>query len=340
MACYMYITLQGEDKILQFIIDPQTGKLKPQETVPVSGGPAPLALSPSRTFLYVGRRGECEVSSFRIDPQTGGLSLLGTVALESDPCYMATDRTGKFLLSAYYQAGKAAVHPIGSDGVASAPPVEWRDTATGAHCFQTDPSNRFAFVPHIAGRGPNAIFQFRFDAQTGHITPNTPPLVKPEREDGPRHYCFHPHQDILYFSNEQGCSVTAYHFDTSTGTLSPLQTVSTLPEDFTGSNSCAQIQLTSSGRFLYAPNRGHNSIAGFAVDAATGRLTPAGRVQTEPVPRAINIDPSGNFLYAAGLESGRLAAYRIDSTTGALAHLETYEVGARPMWVLSTELGG
>lgn len=339
MAYYLYVTLQGDDKILRFSIHPNTGKLELQETMAVAGGPAPLALSPARTFLYIGRRGDCEVSSFRIDPQTGELSQIGTVALESDPCYMATDRTGRFLLSAYYQAGKAAVHPIGTDGVAYGPPVAWRDTARGAHCFQTDPSNQFAFVPHIAGNGPNAIFQFRFDAQTGHITPNTPPQVKPERNDGPRHFCFHPHKDILYFSNEQGCGVTAYHFDATSGTLSPFQTISTLPAGFTGRNTCAQIQITPSGRFLYAPNRGHNSIAGFTVDEATGRLTPIGHMLTEPVPRAVGVDPSGNFFYAAGLESGRLAAYRIDSSTGALSPIETYAVGARPMWVLPVALG-
>lgn len=340
MPYYTYVALQGDDRILIFAMDPRTGGLDRRDAVAVPGGPAPLAISPQRTFLYVGRRGACEVSSFRIDQQTGGLTHIGAVALESDPCYMATDRTGRFLLSAYYQAGKAAVHPINAHGVVSAPPVEWRDTARGAHCFQTDPSNTFAFVPHIAGNGPNAIFQFHFDAQTGHITPNTPAMVRPEREDGPRHYCFHPSKDLLYFSNEQGCSVTVYRFDTSTGTLHPVQTVSTLPDDFQGRNSCAQIQITPSGRFLYAPNRGHNSIAGFAVDAATGHLTPIGRWATEPVPRAINIDPTGNFLYAAGLESGRLAAYRIDTTTGALSSLNVYTVGERPTWVLTTELAG
>jgi 6-phosphogluconolactonase len=150
--------------------------------------------------------------------------------------------------------------------------------ARGAHSIQTDPSNRFAFVPHIAGRGPNEIWQFRFDEQTGHLTPNSPPKVVPDQPVGPRHFCFHPSKDLLYCSNEQGCSVTAYRFNTSTGTLTALQTVSTLPDGYTGQNSCSQIQIGPSGKFLYAPNRGHNSIAGFAVDAATGLLTPIGQV--------------------------------------------------------------
>jgi 6-phosphogluconolactonase len=338
MPYIMYVALQGDDKLARFTLDPTTGKLTPQGEVAVPGGPAPLAVDPQRRFLYVARRGACIISSFRIAPHTGDLTPIGEVALESDPCYIATDRRGKFLLSAYYQAGKAAVHPIDTDGAAYGPPVEWRDTARGAHCMQTDPSNRFAFVPHIAGNGPNAIFLFRFDAQTGRLTPNTPPQVSPERPDGPRHYCFHPSKDILYFSNEQGCSVTAYAFDPAAGSLKALQTVPTLPAGYDGKNSCSQIQIAPSGKFLYAPNRGHNSIACFAVDATTGHLTPRGHQHTETIPRAFSLDPTGTFLYAAGLESGRLASYRIDETTGLLQPLEVYPVGTRPMWVMILQL--
>ena len=115
---------------------------------------------------------------------------------------------------------------------------------------------------------------------------NDTPLVL-----GPRHFCFHPRLDILYFSDEQGCSVTAYRLDTSSGTLTPFQTVSTLPDDFRETNSCSQIQITPSGKFLYAPNRGHNSIASFAVDEESGRLPATGRVSTEPVPRAFSLAP-------------------------------------------------
>jgi 6-phosphogluconolactonase len=330
----MYVSLQQDDKLALFTMDPATGKLTRQGELAVAGGPAPLAVDPQRRFLYVGRRGANIVSSFRIAPGTGRLSPIGEVALETDPCYMATDRSGRFLLSAYYEGARAAVHPIGTDGVASGPPVEWLATARGAHSMQTDPSNRYAFVPHIAGNGPNAIFQFRFDAQTGHLTPNSPARVSPERPDGPRHFCFHPSKNLLYFSNEQGCSITAYALDPATGLLTSLHTVSTLPAGYDGRNTCSQIQIAPSGKFLYAPNRGHNSIACFAVDATTGHLTPTGHMPTETIPRAFSLDPTGTFLFAAGLESGRLAAYRIDSATGLLQPLEIYPVGNRPMWVM------
>jgi 6-phosphogluconolactonase len=254
------------------------------------------------------------------------------------------------LLSSYYQVGHAAVHPLADDGAVGGPPIEWLATDIGAHSIQTDPSNRFAFVPHIARlrdnvmeppkdeHGPNAIYQFRFDENTGHLTPNSPPRVEPQELLGPRHLCFHPTQDVLYFSDEQGCSVTGYRVNSSTGTLSALQTITSLPDGHTGRNTCSQIQISASGKFLYVANRGHNSIAAFSVDA-TGRLSSIGQVPTEVVPGAFGQDPEGKFLFAAGSESGRLASYRINGDTGELTALETYSLGKRPMWVLVTSLG-
>jgi 6-phosphogluconolactonase len=334
MPDVLYVSLQGDDKIVRFAMDPATGHLTPLGEVAVPGGPAPMAVDPTHRFLHVARRGECKLSSFRIDRTSGDLEPIGSVSVPTDPCYIAMDRKGRFLLSAYYEGRGVAVHPIGADGAVADPPVERRETARGAHCFQTDPSNRFAFVPHIAGKGPNEIWQFRFDDATGRLTPNAPAKVIPDKEVGPRHYCFHPNRDVVYFSNEQACSVTAYRLDASAGTLTAMQTVSTLPPGWDGRSSCSQIRIHPSGRFLYAPNRGHNSIASFAVDAATGHLTPTGHAAAEPVPRAFNLDADGKFLYAGGLESGRLTAYRIDARTGTLHPLETYPVGARPMWVL------
>jgi 6-phosphogluconolactonase len=205
-----------------------------------------------------------------------------------------------------------------------------------AHCIQTDRSNRYVHVPH-AGES-NRILQFRFDADTGCLTPNDPPMVVPKGLQGPRHFCHHPALDVVYVVNEQGCSVTAYRLDPERGTLSPFQTLSTLPADLKGQNTCAQIHITPGGQFLYAANRGHDSIAGFAIDPSTGGLTSLGQQSSEPIPRTFGIDPQGRYMYAAGQGSGRLAAYRIDAQTGALHPLATYEVGKRPMWVMILEL--
>ncbi len=351
MPNYMYVSLQDDDKILVFDMAAGTGKLTPKGEVPVPGGPSPLTISPDRKVLYVGHRNVPEISSFRIDPDTGGLTHSGAVSPEAAPTFLSTDRKGRFLLSSYYQGAHAAVHPLGDDGAVGGPPIEWLETAIGAHAIQTDPSNKFAFVPHIARisdnvmqppgeeYGPNAIFQFRFEENTGHLIPNLP--LKVEQEDflGPRYYCFHPTQNVVYFSNEQGCSVSAYRLDPSGGTLSAFQTITTLPEGYSGRNTCSQIQISASGKFLYVPNRGHNSIAGFSVDTSSGRLTAIGQVSTEVVPSAFSLDPEGNFLFAAGSESNRLASYRVNGDTGALTPLETYSVGKRPMGVLMTSIG-
>jgi 6-phosphogluconolactonase len=341
--------LQDEDKIVAFNIDGDTGQLTRQAELPASGGPSVMAISPDRRTLYVGYRTRPAIASFRID-LGGTLRSLGTIPQEHAPTFLAPDRTGKHLLCAYYQGGGAAVHSLDADGAVSAASHGWLATATGAHAISTDPSNKFAFVPHIArlndnvleppkeNPGPNVIMQFRFDAETGHLTPNSPLRVEQPERLGPRHYCFHPTQNVVYFSNEQGCSVTGYRLAAATGTLAAEQTISTLPHGFTARNTCSQIHLTPSGRYLYVGNRGHNSIAGFAVDG-TGRLSAIGQTSTEPVPSAFCLDPAGQFLFAAGSASGRLASYRINDETGTLTSLTTYAAGQRPQAVLATSLG-
>ncbi len=337
---HMYVALQDDDRISIFTTNPSTGAVSWQEDVAIEGGPAPLAINPGHNVLYVGRRESQELSSYRIDQRSGTLQLIGSTPLQGEPVYVATDRSGRFVLSAYYYQSTAAVHAVNRDGAVTVPPVEWRYTGGGAHAILTDRSNRFAFVPHIANRGPNAIFQFRFDERTGRLTPNDPPKYSPQEYLGPRALAFHPMLDVVYFSDEQGSSVTAYRLDASVGTLAPLQTVGTLPPGYDERNTCSQIQIAPSGRFLYAPNRGHNSVASFTVDPSTGRLTATGHVATEPVPRVFSLDPDGRFLYVAGQQSGRLAAYRVDPGDGTLVPLETYEVGNNPMWVLTTTLTG
>jgi 6-phosphogluconolactonase len=335
MNNHMYISLAGDDRVLHFLMHESTGQLSQIGDYAISGRPAPLAIHPSGRTLYIGRRGICQLSAYKRDLNTGKLTPQDSIPLPSDPCYLATDRTGRFLLSAYYQAGHVAVHPLDADGVPGHPPIEWLATGHGSHAIQTDPSNRYAFVPHIAGpNGPNMILQFLFNTNTGHLRLNTPPKVIPPPGTGPRHYCFHPQQPILYFSNEQGCSITAYRLDKSTGHLTLFQTVSTLPPTFSGQNTCAQIHLSPDGRFLYAPNRGDNTIAGFTVNPTNGALALIDWTSTEPIPRAINIDRQGHFLFAAGLKSGVLASYRINSNNGHLNPLTTTALGQEPMWIL------
>jgi 6-phosphogluconolactonase len=331
MTYYTYVALAGEKKVSIYTMDPETGTLTSKDDVGLSGEPGPIAVDTEQAFMHIGIRSTLEIASYRINPETGGLSALGTVPLDADPCYMSVDNTGKYLLSSYYGAGKITVHPIGDNGtvgdkVADVP------TAEHAHCVETDRSNRFLFVPHTVP--PNAIFQFLFDAETGTLAPNTIPKVTRPKGEGPRHFVFHPKKDFVYVSNENGSSVTAYRFDSGNGTLTDFQTLSTLPDGYSNENTCAQIHMTPCGRMLFVSNRGHDSIACYAINAESGEMTALGQQKTEPLPRVFAVDPTGKFLFATGQGSGKMEAFRLDVDAGSLTSLKVYDVGDRPMWVL------
>jgi 6-phosphogluconolactonase len=349
MPSALYVGLQDDDKVAVYTIAADKGQLTKHSEVPALG-PSVMAVAKDHHTLYVGEREGPGIVTFRIGAG-GGLTAVGKTSQPHAPTFLAPDRTGKFMLVAYYQGAGAAVYRLDADGAVGAASQEWIATDTGAHAIATDPSNSFAFVPHISRvqdnvleppkniPGPNVIMQFRFDAKAGQLSPNTPPRVEQPELTGPRHYCFHPSLDIVYFSNEQGCSVSAYRLDRTTGTLSQVQTISTLPAGFTARNTCSQIHLTPSAKFLFVGNRGHNSIAGFAVDAATGLLAAAGHVETEAVPSAFCVDPTGSFVFAAGTATGGLATYRVNGDTGALTPLGSHVVGGRPAAVLAIRLG-
>lgn len=328
MPTRVYISAAGDNLVHIFEIN-QAGRMTPQIDVPVAGGPSALTSSSDGQVLYCSLRTSCELASFRYKSD-GGLQLLGKQTLDANSCYIAPDKTGRFLLAAYYHVGKVTVHQLAADGNVGEL-VCTVATAAHAHCIETDSSNRYAFVPHTVE--PNRIFQFLFDEQSGQLTPNPiAPQVIAGPGDGPRHFVFSLDEQFVYTSNEDGSSVTAYGFDKRSGTLSALQTLSTLPPEFSAENTCAQIHLHPSGRTLYVSNRGHDSIAIFAVDTNSGLLTSLGQEKTEPVPRVFNIDPSGQFLLAAGQESGTVASYAI-AASGTLSPLDIYQVGERPMWV-------
>jgi 6-phosphogluconolactonase len=346
MTTYVYVAAQDDDKITIFTMDEDTGALTAQAEVDTAGGPSLLALSQDQSTVYVGHRTSAQISSHRIDPATGGFSQTGVVETQDSPTYIVQDRTGKHLLCSFYQGARAAVFPLGEDGSVGGEATSSLATDDGAHSIMTDRSNRFAYVPHIAYQqdnvleppknipGPNVIYQLRFDEASGALSGNDPLTLPMEPLVGPRHLVMHPSLDIVYFSNEQGCSVSSYRIDTGTGALSHLQTVPTLPEGVTVRNTCSMIQFNRDASLLFVPNRGHNSIASFAVDGE-GMLQAAAHADTEAVPSAFSLDPSGRFVFAAGSATNRLAAYSIDGGSGAMTALGAYDVGARPMSVLA-----
>jgi 6-phosphogluconolactonase len=207
-------------------------------------------------------------------------------------------------------------------------------TAQTAHCVAIDRDNRWAFVPHVE---PNAVYQFHLNAATGQLTDaGKAPGGAPGA--GPRHLAFHPTLSLAFTSDEAGNSITAYRFDRTSG-LTPVQTLSTLPPDFKESNSTAEVKVHPSGKFVWVSNRGHDSLAGFAIDPDTGKLSPVGQTPTEKTPRSFDVEPDGRYVFGAGEGSGKLAVFEVDLSSGKLTRRHTYEVGKSLTWVRAVKLG-
>ena len=332
---FVYVSVAAEKRIAVYRLDSETGKLTHRRDCKVGDGePGALTVDPEKRYLFAALRSTGKLAAFRVEPATGQLTHVNTVPAGPDPAHLSTDRTGRYLLTAYYVDAKVTVHAIGKDGMLGEKPLQSIPTADKAHAIVPDPSNRCVFVPHT---GPDVIFQFTFDAKSGRLSANSPAKLQTPKGTGPRHLVFHPSKPIAYVANEQGSSVTAFALDEKAGTLKALQTVSTLPQEFKGINACAEVKVHPSGCFAYVSNRGHNSIAAFALDG-DGRLSVIGQTATEKTPRSFDIDPSGKYLFAAGESSGKLASYRIDAKTGELKRLAIYDVGKMPWWVLVVQL--
>ena len=334
MSSYLYVPLIDERKFLIFGMDEASGKLRLNRQIQLSARPYQLCADPGQRYLYQQLRSESysAVASFRIDPGSGDVTQIGEVELEADACYVVTDRGGRFLLASYLIAGMVTVHPIGNDGAVRGPACDQRVTEIYAHSILTDPSNRYAFVPHVAPT--DAIHQFHFDPSSGSLRPSRVPRIATTPGRGPRHLAFHPSGSVVYANEEQSSSVGAYRLDPSSGGLTLLQSLSTLPGvGFQGKNSTGSVRVHPEGKAVYVSNRGHNSIAAFAVDAGAGLLSPLGWVPSQPIPRTLGITMDGRFFFAGSDESGRLSSYRIDER-GMLEPLDTYEVGKFASWIL------
>jgi 6-phosphogluconolactonase len=327
---FVYVSISGEKRIAIYAMNPKDGSLKPAGNAALEGAPGSLGVGPKQRFLYASVRSTGSATTLQIDSETGGLKKVADTPLVTNAVYIVPDKTGWHLLTAYYGGAKAAVFPIGKNGHVGPDASSIQETGRNPHSILPSPSNKFVFVPNT---GADKILQFRFNAETGKLTPNDPPSISTDKGTGPRHFTFHPNGKYVYFVNEKGSSVSAFSLDQEQGTLRAIHTLSTLPKVFAERNSCADIHITPDGRFLYASNRGHDSLAGYRVDPKTGRMTALGQTPTEKTPREFEIDPTGRYVYSAGQGSGRLISYRLNSKNGKLQPLKTYDVGKSPAWV-------
>lgn len=312
------------------------GDLTPVETVAVPGpakpgGSLPMAVSPDKKRLYVGLRNEPFTAvTFTIDAKTGKLTHVGAGPLADSMAYISTDRTGRYLFGASYGGHKVTVNPIGPNGVVGAA-TQNITTLQNAHAIITDPSNKFVLHTSLGG---DVVYQQKFDAKTGTLSPNTPPTVSVAAKGGPRHLVFSPDKKFVYLLDELSGAIHVFPWDAKAGTMKPeVQGASSLPKDFNGKPWAADIHLTPDGKFLYATERTSSTIAAFSVDKKTGVLKAVRTYPTEKQPRGFNIDPSGSTLIAVGQLSNSLTTYKIDKKTGALTKLKEYPVGKNPNWV-------
>lgn len=315
-----------------------TGTLSPPELVAETESPSFLAIHPQQTYLYAANEvGDYEgqasgaVTAFRIEPGSGQLTALNTRASQGvDPCYLIVDALGHHVLVSNYTSGSVIVFPIGSEGElkpasafvqhlgSSVNPK--RQEGPHAHSINLDIANRTAFVADL---GLDKVVIYNFDGVAGTLTPNSEqPWTRVKSGAGPRHFDMHPSGKYAYLLNELGSTVVAFDYDVQKGTLHEIQTVSTLPDDYREQNWTADIHVHPSGRFVYASNRGHNSIAIFAVEERTGKLQPLGHAPTlGDMPRNFAIDPTGAYLLAANQNTDSIIIFQIDGKSGKLTQV-------------------
>jgi 6-phosphogluconolactonase len=337
-----YVSNAGNPEVGVFAMDRDGGDLASIANVPIPGvdkpSPTsmPMAVSPDHRFLYAGLRSQpYTVASFAIDPATGGLTHLANAPLADSMAYIVTDRNGRFLLSASYPGSKLAINPIDAEGKVQGQTTQIIPTKPKAHCILVDPTNKYCYATSLGG---DIVMEWKFDAATGRLSPNSPDSIAVPAGNGPRHLAFHPNRQFLYLVTETTARIAVFAIDPGTGTLREIEIVDTLPADFHEQPAAADLHITPDGRFIYASERKSSTLAGFMIDEATGKLSPIGRWPTEKTPRGFNIDPRGRFLLAVGLDSNAMTVHKIDPQTGALSVAHQYPMGKMPNWVEIVDL--
>ena len=358
---FVYVSNAQDGNIDAYMMDTGTGALTPIGKAEAAKLVMPMTVSPSKKYLYAVIRSQpTRVLTYAIDPATGALTQKASAPLPDSMPYVSTDHTGRYLFTASYGGDKLAVSPIGENGLVEAEAIQVIATGRNAHAILPDRSNKFVYATTL---GANQVLQFIFDSKTGKLTANEPAAVSPEAGHGPRHMAFSPDNRNLYVLNELSGHVTQYAVDAGKGTLTLVESISSVPAEAglvwgapqapAGAAPApgavalkeekpkiwaADIQITLNGKFLYSTERTSNKIALFTVTAETGKLAYVTNFATEAQPRGIKIDPSGQYLVASGEKSDRLSVYKIDQGTGKLGEPSRYPVGNGANWVEIVDL--
>jgi 6-phosphogluconolactonase len=326
-------TDHGSKGIYAYRLDAKTGQLGALGLAAETANPSLFAVDASGHFLYAVNEIEDykghaagSISAFTIDPVSGKLSLLNDVSSrDGGPAHITLDQTGKFALVSNYTRGSVTVLPVMKDGKLGESSAfvqhygssvdKERQEGPHAHAIAMSPDNRFALVADL---GLDQILAYPFDSEKGTLG-QPPNITKAAAGSGPRHLVFSPNGKLLYVINELTSTVTTYAYDSGTGGLRELNTLSTLPDGFSGPSTAAEIVVDPAGKYLYASNRGYDSIAAFSIAPGTGMLS---RVEIVPVggktPRNFAIDPTGKWLLVGNQDSNNLVVFRINHKTGRL----------------------
>ncbi len=331
------------DGIRVYRADPATGAWIHIQHVGDLTNPSYLVVSHDQRFLYSVHGDEGYATAFALDPATGQAKLLNRAATGGkNGVRQAIDPSGKFLVVANYASGSVAVLPIAVDGslkdqhqVVQLPgepgPHKVEQQSSHPHDIVFDPSGKFVLVPD---KGLDRVFAFRFDGATGRLTPTEQGSVKSRPGAGSRHLAFHPKLPIVWVLNELDSTIATYRFDTERGTLTPAQVMSTLPTDFTGYSTTAEIAVSPDGRFVYGSNRGHDSVTIFAANPE-GLLSVVGWQPTQGSgPRFIGLDPAGHFLQAANEQGDTVVTFRVDAGSGKLTPTGQVIKNASPVTIV------
>lgn len=300
--------------------------------------PSFVTFDRKQQFLYAVHGDGDKISAFQIDKQTGQIKLLNRQPINGkNGVALAVDATNRFVVTANYATGGLASFPIKQDGslgllvdLVSLPgevgPHRVQQSFSHPHDVRFDPTDHYIIVPD---KGLDRIFVFRLDPANGKLIANDPPSVKSRPGAGPRHFDFHPNKPYVYVANELDSSVTTYQFNPLKGELKPTQVVPTLPTNFTGYSTCAEIGVVPSGKYLYVSNRGYDSITIFAINQSDGTLSAIGWEPTQgKTPRFFRLNPSGTMLHVANQESDTIVAFRINPEGRLIPTGQTIKTGS------------
>jgi 6-phosphogluconolactonase len=311
--------------------DTDTGRLTSPEFLLETVAPAYFIISPDKKHLYTCNSAPgSSVSAYAIDPATAKLTFINQKPSDGgDPSYVSLDATGHFLMIANFEGGSIAVfalHPDGSIGERTAyvqhagtNVITGKPIHAHAHSIRVDPSNRYVLAADL---GLDKLFVYQLDPKTGALQPNDPPSASVPTGSGPRHTAFHPNGRFVYLINQMGNTIIRFGWDAKTGRLTQYESVSTLPEGFKGKDDASEILVHPSGKFIYATNRGNNSVVVFSVDADSGRLTLLQHISTQGrTPRNCEFDPTGRWLLVSNQDSSNAVVFSIDAKTGRLTQV-------------------